>query len=136
MSISLLPQSTVQVLISSQAITNSTSLIKELVENSLDANASSVAVEISANALDIVQVKDNGYGIAPEGRDQLARRNCTSKIRSLEDLANIGGRFLGFRGVALASAAEMSGGLFISTQIDCEPVGEVLSFDRRGNIQR
>ena len=136
MTISPLPHTIVHALSSSQVLIDSISLVKELVENALDARATSVSVELSTNSLDVVQVKDNGFGIGPDDRALLAQWHCTSKIRNLDDLSNIGGKFLGFRGVALASAAEMSGFMSISTRIEGELVGEVLRFDREGKLVR
>ena len=83
-----------------------------------------------------IRVKDNGHGIAPEDRSMICKRYCTSKIRDLEDLHVIGGRFLGFRGEALASAAEMSGRLTICTRIEGEETASELCFDRQGRIAR
>ena len=136
MSISALSQSTVQALCSSQVLNDPVSLVKELVENSLDATARSITVEIASNALAIIQVKDNGYGVVQGDRTLLASRHCTSKIRNLDDLSKIGGRSLGFRGVALASAAEMSDSLTIHTKVEGELVGEALSFNRKGQLIR
>ena len=136
MPISPLSKSTVQALSSSQVLTDPVSLIKELVENALDASATAVSIEISSNTLDSIQVKDNGHGIAQADRAFLAQRHCTSKIRSLDDLSKIGGKSLGFRGVALASAAEMSEALVVCTHTDSELIGETLRFDRSTKTPR
>ena len=136
MPISPLSQSTVQTLSSAQVLIASVCLVKELIENSLDAQSHSVSVEISSNALDVVQVKDNGHGVAKDDRRLLATRHCTSKIKNLEDLAEIGGKYLGFRGAALASAAEMSGSLIVQTTAEAELIGEMLSYDRLGGLTR
>ena len=135
MSIKVLPSNAVRALGSSQVLTDSCSLVKELIENSLDANASSVFVEVSENALDVIQVRDNGSGIAPDDRKLVCKRHCTSKIKNLSDLAQIGGSSLGFRGEALASAAEMSGVLNISTRVDGEAVAVGLFMSRTGEIE-
>ena len=136
MTISPLPHTTVQALSSSQILIDPISLVKELVENALDARATSISVELSANSIVVIQVKDNGFGIGPDDRALLAQWHCTSKIRNLDDLTDIGGKFLGFRGVALASAAEMSGSMSISTRVEGELIGEVLRFDREGKLVR
>ncbi|KAI4176086.1 MAG: hypothetical protein LQ348_006064, partial [Seirophora lacunosa] len=117
MSIAALSAQAVQAIGSTQVLTDSASLVKELIDNALDAQATSITVEISTNALDIIQVKDNGHGIAPIDRPMLCKRHCTSKIKDLQDLARIGGASLGFRGEALASAGEMSGSLLLITRI-------------------
>jgi DNA mismatch repair protein MutL len=136
MPIAALPTNTVRAIGSSQVLADSASLVKELVENALDGRATAIFVEISTNALDIVQVKDNGHGIAPGDRGMLCRRYCTSKIRDLEDLTKVGGQSLGFRGEALASAAEMSGSLMISTRVEGEPTATRIKVRQQGGIER
>lgn len=136
MPIAALPTTIVSAIGSCQALTDSCSLVKELVDNALDADATSIGIEISLNALDFIQVKDNGTGIRPEDFDMVCRRNCTSKITSLEDLRKLGGDPLGFRGQALASAVEMSGGLRLTTKTDKEAAGKVVEFGRAGDILR
>lgn len=136
MPIAALPKDTVRTLGSTQVLTDSASVVKELVDNALDARASSILVEISANALDILQVKDNGYGIAPIDRVLVCKRYCTSKIESFDDIASIGGDSLGFRGEALASAAEMSGSFIVTTKIEGEATATSLSIGRQGQIVR
>ncbi len=136
MPIAALSEITVRAIGSSQVLTDPCSVVKELIDNALDARATSIFVEISLNTLDVIQVKDNGYGIGPEDRAMVCRRYCTSKIRNLEDLKDIGGRSLGFRGEALASAAELSGSLVVTTRIEGEPVGVSLKVERNGEIKR
>jgi DNA mismatch repair ATPase MutL len=101
MPIAALPQETTRLICSTLALTDTTSVIKELIDNALDARADSISVEISANTLDIIQVKDNGTGIDIQDRLLLCKRGHTSKIRTIEDLASLGGSSLGFRGEAL-----------------------------------
>ncbi|MCJ1242852.1 hypothetical protein MMC30_000047 [Trapelia coarctata] len=134
MPIAPLPETTVRAIGSSQVLTDSASAVKELVDNALDARASSIVVEISTNVLDVIQVKDNGHGIAPEDRALVCQRYCTSKIRSFSDVSKIGGTWLGFRGEALASAAEMSGSVVVTTRIEGEPMATSLTFDRSGKL--
>lgn len=136
MPITALSQTVVRALGSSQVLTTPVSLVKELVENALDAHASSIAVEISSNTLDCIQVKDNGHGIAPEDREDVAKRHFTSKIRDMTELKELGGRYLGFRGEALASAAELVGGLEIVTRIDGEIAACKLFIGRTGQVLR
>ena len=136
MPIAALPTTTVSAIGSCQVLSDSCSLVKELVDNALDAHATSIAIEISSNALDIIQVKDNGSGISPEDFDMICRPNCTSKITTLEDLRKLGGKSLGFRGQALASAVEMSGGLRLTTKTDKEIVAKAVEFGRSGEILR
>jgi DNA topoisomerase VI subunit B len=106
-----------------------------LIDNALDARATSIAVEIYANTVDSIQVRDNGHGIPPQDRPLVARRYCTSKLTNAEDLASIGGSSLGFRGEALASAAEMSGGMTVTTRVEGEQVATALKIDHRSGAR-
>ncbi|KXT08621.1 hypothetical protein AC579_5969 [Pseudocercospora musae] len=134
MGISALPQATVRTLGASQVLTDPAALVKELVDNALDANATSISIEISNNTVDVIQVRDNGHGVAPEDRPLVARRYCTSKISHDDDLKDIGGSSLGFRGEALASAAELSGTFTISTRVEGEPVAAALKINQEGEV--
>ena len=136
MPIAALPSATVRSLGSSQVIVDSFSVIKELLDNAIDAHATSIQIDVSSNCLDILQVKDNGYGIAPEDRDLVCKRYCTSKIQHYDDINEIGGQVLGFRGEALASLADMSGLLSVATKVEGEATGVSLKFSRSGEIKR
>lgn len=133
MPIARLAESTVRVLGATQTLTDPASVVKELVDNALDANATSVLVEISSNTLDVAQVRDSGYGIAPEDRPAVARPHCTSKITCNEDLRDIGGSSLGFRGEALASVAQV-GTLTVSTRVEGEQVATALTINQQGEV--
>ena len=82
------------------------SVVKELVENAIDAGASAVVVEIQRGGMGLIRVTDNGCGIAPEELPTAFLRHATSKLRTAEDLAKIG--TLGFRGEALAAISAVS----------------------------
>ncbi|KAL8686986.1 MAG: hypothetical protein Q9218_006720, partial [Villophora microphyllina] len=134
MSIAALPSQTVRAIGSTQALTDSASVVKELLDNALDAHSTNITIEISTNALDVIQVKDNGHGIAPTDYALVGKRYCTSKIKDLDDLAKIGGASLGFRGEALASAIEMSGGFVLSTRVAGEATGVSLKVSHNGEV--
>ena len=134
MSIKALPQTAVRAIGAAQVLTDSSAVVKELVDNALDARATSIAVEIHANTIDSIQVRDNGHGIPPQDRPLVARRYCTSKLTDADDLAYIGGSSLGFRGEALASAAEMSGGMTVTTRVEGEQVATALKIDQQGEV--
>ena len=82
------------------------SVVKELVENAIDAGCSAVVVEIQRGGMGLIRVTDNGCGIAPAELPTAFLRHATSKLRSQEDLAKIG--TLGFRGEALAAISAVS----------------------------
>ena len=82
------------------------SVVKELVENAIDAGASAIVVEIQRGGMGLIRVTDNGCGIAPGELPTAFLRHATSKLRSAEDLARIG--TLGFRGEALAAISAVS----------------------------
>ncbi|XDG06681.1 hypothetical protein ABKA04_006296 [Annulohypoxylon sp. FPYF3050] len=124
-SISRLPESTTRLLGSSLVITTPVTLIKELLDNSIDAKASSVEVIISADTVKKIEVRDNGVGIHPGDYDALGRRGHTSKLRSFEELKTQSVRTLGFRGEALASANSL-GQIVVTTKIASEPIAAVL----------
>ncbi|OJD27590.1 hypothetical protein ACJ73_01012 [Blastomyces percursus] len=132
MSIAHLPPDTARAVRSTSSISDPCSLVKELIDNSLDAGATFISVEVSADTLDTIQVKDNGVGIHPNDRHLVCKRSCTSKLQTINELKNIGGSTLGFRGEALASAAEMCGSMAITTKVAGEMVGETLKYGRTG----
>jgi len=82
------------------------SVVKELVENAIDAKASAVVVEIQRGGMGLIRVTDNGGGIAPAELPTAFLRHATSKMRSADDLGKIG--TLGFRGEALAAISAVS----------------------------
>ena len=82
------------------------SVVKELLENAIDAGATAITVEIQNGGMAYIRVADNGCGIAPEDLPTAFLRHATSKLRSAEDLGAIG--TLGFRGEALAAIAAVS----------------------------
>ena len=82
------------------------SVVKELVENAIDAGASAVVVELRRGGMGLIRVSDNGCGIAPSELPTAFLRHATSKLRSPEDLGKIG--TLGFRGEALAAISAVS----------------------------
>ncbi len=104
--IALLSQDTIDKIAAGEVVERPSSVVKELVENAIDAGATKVTAEIRDGGTSVIRVSDNGSGIAPEEVQKAFLRHATSKIRSLEDLNYAG--TLGFRGEALSSIAAVS----------------------------
>lgn len=113
-----------------QVVTDLTSAVKELVENSLDAGATSVQVRLREFGADTIEVLDDGTGVAALDRDAVCLPHRTSKLAKFEDLPNV--TTLGFRGEALASLCEIAGSVTIVTRTASDPNGVRLEFDRTG----
>src|SRR4030042_1317806 len=101
-----LPFEVSQKIAAGEVIERPFSVVKELVENSLDAAASEIRVELQAGGKRLVKVQDDGAGMSPEDARLCLARHATSKISSEADLERIS--TLGFRGEALASIAAVS----------------------------
>ena len=122
-----------RVLRSAQVITKPAFLIKELIDNAIDAKASSIDILISPNTLDKIEVRDNGHGIEVDDLDALGKHGYTSKLRNIDELRTIGRSSLGFRGEALASAVEF-GEVLITTRMEGEAVATVIKLKQSGGI--
>lgn len=104
--IHLLPPEIISKIAAGEVIERPASVIKELVENSLDAQSDSIELELTNAGKTLIRIKDNGSGIEPEDIEKVFFRHSTSKINSLQDLEEINS--LGFRGEALYSVAAIS----------------------------
>src|SRR5271163_3383277 len=104
--IHILPEQVASQIAAGEVVERPASALKELVENSLDAGAKSISIEIERGGVGLIAVGDDGCGMGREDAILSLRRHATSKIRDAADLDAI--RTLGFRGEALAAIASVS----------------------------
>ncbi|WP_053219586.1 DNA mismatch repair endonuclease MutL [Virgibacillus senegalensis] len=106
MAIQLMPDSLANKIAAGEVVERPASVVKELVENSIDANSSFIKIEVSEAGLEKIKITDNGDGMSETDCERSILRHATSKITSENDLFHV--RTLGFRGEALASVAAVS----------------------------
>ncbi len=104
--IQILPQDLINKIAAGEVVERPASIIKELVENAIDAEAQNIIIETRSGGIDYISVRDDGKGMVREDALLSTKAHSTSKLKKLEDLFNI--HSLGFRGEALASVAAVS----------------------------
>lgn len=101
-----LPEAVINQIAAGEVVENPASIVKELIENSLDAGASQISVDVVAGGQQLIRIEDDGSGMSREDALLSLERHATSKIRSVEDLEALG--TMGFRGEALAAISSVS----------------------------
>ena len=104
--IAVLDQNTIDKIAAGEVVERPSSVVKELVENAIDAGATAITVEIADGGKKLIRITDNGSGMEAEQVPLAFLRHATSKIEKVEDLTHIAS--LGFRGEALSSIAAVS----------------------------
>ncbi|XP_061232230.1 PMS1 protein homolog 1 isoform X4 [Neopsephotus bourkii] len=122
---------TVRLLSSSQVITSVVSVVKELIENSLDAGATNIDIKLENYGFNKIEVRDNGNGIKVADVPVMAIKHYTSKISSSEDLERL--TTYGFRGEALGSICSISE-VLITTKTDADDISTQYALDSNGHV--
>ena len=126
----LLDDLTINKIAAGEVIERPASVIKEMVENSIDAGANNITVEIKNGGISYIRVSDNGKGIAPDDLEIAFERHATSKIRKAEDLDVV--TSMGFRGEALASIAAIAN-VELTSKTESQDTGYKITVEA-GNI--
>lgn len=133
----LLDELTINKIAAGEVIERPASVIKEMIENSIDARATNINIEIQNGGISYIRITDNGKGISKDDMEIAFERHATSKIRSADDLKEV--KSMGFRGEALASIAAIANVEMMSRTINEQignkiivEAGKTLSFEETG----
>ena len=122
--VKLLPEQVANQIAAGEVVERPASVVKELVENALDAGAARITVEVKAGGRSLIRVTDDGHGMSRDDALMSLERHATSKITRAEDLASIG--TMGFRGEAVPSIASVSRFTLTSREIEAEAGTQII----------
>lgn len=131
--IKILPENITNKIAAGEVVQRPESVVKELMENSIDADAQTIEVIIKRAGKSLIQVADDGSGMSEEDAELSFQKHATSKISSYEDIEKL--HTFGFRGEALSSIASVSQ-FEIRTETHDEEIGTLIKFDDENNIQK
>ncbi|NLE30786.1 DNA mismatch repair endonuclease MutL [Candidatus Dojkabacteria bacterium] len=118
-----LPQELVNQIAAGEVIERPASVVKELIDNSIDAKATKIQIRIENGGIDLIEISDNGVGIPQESLNDIFKSHTTSKISSLEDLNSL--LTMGFRGEALSTILSVSQVELISKYVGSETASKI-----------
>ena len=130
MTVNVLADDVISKIAAGEVIERPASVVKELLENAIDAHATEIRIRVEASGKNLIEVSDNGSGMSREDLQTAVLRHATSKLRNAEDLFHI--QTLGFRGEALAATGSVSH-LTISSRTQEEPHGQKILIEG-GNV--
>ncbi len=126
--IKLLPDSTIKKIAAGEVVERPASVVKEIIENSIDADADEIKIEVIEGGIRQIKISDNGIGMSEEDANESYKLHTTSKIKSIDDLNNINS--FGFRGEALASISAISQTVIHSYENKSKPIKLVIEEGR------
>ncbi|KAI8087671.1 uncharacterized protein B0P05DRAFT_635392 [Gilbertella persicaria] len=132
MPIQILDTYTIQNLNSGQVIVDIETIVKELLENAIDAHATQIKLTLTEQGLESIEIKDNGSGIEQTDRMYMARRHYTSKLTTFDDLESL--TSYGFRGEALNSICAVSQQVILTTKTTSDPISKQYTLDQEGCV--
>lgn len=132
MSVRRISENDVHNITSGQVITDLSNIVKELIENAIDANSNSINITFKRFGLEGIEIQDNGDGISIDDFENLCKKNFTSKLENFENLINV--KTLGFRGEALNSICNISQIVITTAKSKDAPKGWELNFNKDGEL--
>ena len=121
--IKLLPKILSNQIAAGEVIERPSSVVKELIENSIDAGATDITIEIEEGGKSLIRIRDNGHGISKDDVSLSLEPHATSKVYTLDELESVAS--MGFRGEALASISSVSKLKVISKQINADDAWQI-----------